>query len=146
MGAMARRWFHLSEEIADHEAHLDVDRSDRSTAPRRCGIGPDAAAEISPPRATTSPGSPVRLLWPDVRIRPIPAPSGRPTSHRLEKGGRRQANASFPRIVIVRKRLDERAKAYESPTDSRRQRQVRDLPLPQAPICGLAGAFHDTAE
>lgn len=112
--AMSRRWLHLSEEIAEHEAHLD--RLTNQVAPQLrdwCGIGPDAAAEIltvfgDNVARITSEAALAKLCG----VNPIPASSGRTTRHRLNRGGHRQANAALYRIVIVRMRLDERTKAY----------------------------------
>lgn len=112
--AMARRWLHLSEEIAEHEAHLD--RLTTAIAPQLrggCGIGPDAAAEILTVAGDnfariTSEAALAKLCG----VNPIPASSGRTNRHRLNRGGHRQANAALYRIVIVRMRLDERTQAY----------------------------------
>lgn len=112
--AMARRWLHLSEEIAEHEAHLD--RLTTAVAPQLregCGIGPDAAAELltvigDNVARVTSEAALAKLCG----VNPIPASSGRTNRHRLNRGGHRQANAALYRIVIVRMRLDERTQAY----------------------------------
>lgn len=76
--AMARRWLHLSEEIAEHEAHLD--RLTTAVAPQ---LGEGAASALTRPpsssqsSATTSPGSPARPHWPScvasIPSQPLPA-------------------------------------------------------------------------
>lgn len=132
--AMARRWLYLSQEIAEHEAH--VDRLTAAIAPRLrqgCGIGPDAAAEILTLAGgnfarTTSEEALAKLCG----VNPIPASSGRTNRHRLNPGGDRQANAALYRIVIVRVRLDERAQELHGQTNIRGQDQVRDHQMPQA--------------
>jgi transposase len=112
--SMARRWLNLSEEITEHEAHLD--RLTVTIAPllrEGCGIGPDAAAEILTVAGDnfariTSEAALAKLCG----VNPIPASSGRTNRHRLNRGGHRQANAALYRIVIVRMRLDDRTQAY----------------------------------
>jgi transposase len=45
-------------------------------------------------------------------VAPIPASSGMTTRHRLNRGGRRQANAALYRTVIVRMQHHDPTKAY----------------------------------
>ena len=43
---------------------------------------------------------------------PLPASSGKTNRNRLNRGGNRQANATLHRVVVVRLRWHEQAKAY----------------------------------
>ena len=77
------------------------------------GVGADTAAEMlivagdNPQRVRSEPAW-ARLCG----VAPIPASSGITTRHRLNRGGRRQANAALYRTVIVRIQHHQPTKAY----------------------------------
>ena len=112
--SLARRYHQLGQEIKDLEAELK--RLTGIVAPDLVdsfGIGPDTAATLlvaagSNPQRLRSEAAFASLYG----VNPIPASSGRTNRHRLNRGGRRQANAGLHRIVIVRLRYDERTRTY----------------------------------
>jgi len=104
--ALARRWRHLADEIAEHDALLDTLTAAAAPTLRAAfGIGPDAAAEM----LIVAGDNPARIRSEAAFAKlcgacPIPASSGLTHRHRLFRGGHRQANAALYRIVIVRLR------------------------------------------
>jgi transposase len=112
--ALARRWRDLHEEITGHEALLE--QLVRDTAPQLVeafGIGADTAAEVlivagDNPERVRSESAWAKLCG----VAPIPASSGMTTRHRLNRGGRRQANAAIYRTVIVRMQHHDATRAY----------------------------------
>jgi transposase len=106
--ALARRWLTLSDEIADHDGHLDQLTADQSPTLRDgFGVGVDTAAEMliifgDDPDRIRSEAAFAKLCG----ACPIPASSGMTTGrHRLYRGGHRQANAALYRSTIVRMRF-----------------------------------------
>ncbi len=105
--ALAKRWFDLDTEIADHDRLLDRLTAEASPTLRDgYGIGPDTAAEMlivfgDNPERIQSEAAFAKLCG----TCPIPASSGLTNKHRLYRGGHRQANAAIYRAVIVRMRF-----------------------------------------
>jgi len=105
--ALAKRWFDLDDEIADHDRLLDELTAQASPTLRDgYGIGPDTAAEMlivfgDNPERIKSEAAFAKLCG----TCPIPASSGLTNKHRLYRGGHRQANAAIYRTVIVRMRF-----------------------------------------
>ncbi len=105
--ALAKRWFDLDTEIADHDRLLDRLTAEASPTLRDgYGIGPDTAAEMlivfgDNPERIKSEAAFAKLCG----TCPIPASSGLTNKHRLYRGGHRQANAAIYRTVIVRMRF-----------------------------------------
>ena len=110
--SLARRYHQLGKEIKDLEAELQ--RLTDTVAPDLVDsfrIGPDTAATL----LVAAGSNPQRLRSEAVfaslcGVSPVPASSGKTNSHRLNRGGHRQANAALHRIVIVRLRHDERTR------------------------------------
>jgi transposase len=111
---LARRCQHLTEEIAELDAHL-------ATLTARCaptllalnGVGTQTAAAL----LTTAGDNPDRLRSEAsfaalCGSSPRDASSGRQHRHRLNRGGDRQANAALYIIVISRLRWDPATQAY----------------------------------
>ncbi len=104
--AIARRWLTLNEEIKTHDAHLE--QLTGQLAPELVqahGMGAGTAAEMlllvgDNPERIRSEAALAKLCG----ACPIPAPSGKTSRHRLNRGGNRQANAALYRVVIVRMR------------------------------------------
>lgn len=105
--ALAKRWFELDAEIADHDRLLDRLTAEASPTLRDgYGIGADTAAEMlivigDNPERIKSEAAFAKLCG----TCPIPASSGMTNKHRLYRGGHRQANAALYRTVIVRMRF-----------------------------------------
>jgi transposase len=115
MRGLARRIQHLNDEIKG----LDVMLTElvTSTAPSLVGlfgVGIDTAASL----LVAAGDNPDRLCsersWAHLcGVCPIPTGSGKTDGrHRLNRGGDRQANAAFYRIVLTRMSGDPRTKAY----------------------------------
>jgi transposase len=115
MRGLARRIQHLNHEIKD----LDVGLSElvNNTAPSLAGlygVGTDTAASL----LVAAGDNPDRLhserSWAHLcGVCAIPAGSGKTDGrHRLNRGGDRQANAAFYRIVLTRMSGDPRTKTY----------------------------------
>ena len=105
--ALAKRWFDLNDEIAEHDALLDTLTAQAAPTLRDgYGIGADTAAEMlivfgDNPERIKSEAAFAKLCG----TCPIPASSGMTNKHRLYRGGHRQANAALYRTVIVRMRF-----------------------------------------
>ncbi len=105
--ALAKRWFDLDDEIADHDRLLDQLTAEAAPTLRDgYGIGPNTAAEMlivfgDNPERIESEAAFAKLCG----TCPIPASSGLTNKHRLYRGGHRQANAAVYRTVIVRMRF-----------------------------------------
>ena len=114
MRSIARRYQHLTAEITELTADLDVLVAD--AAPELValqGVGTDVAGQL----LVTAGDNPDRLHSEAAFAHlcgaaPIPASSGRTDRHRLNRGGDRQANAALYRIALVRLRHDPRTQAY----------------------------------
>ncbi|WP_374935681.1 IS110 family transposase [Streptomyces sp. SM11] len=111
---LAKRYLHLSEEIADADADLRVLIS--RTAPgllALLGVGTETAGQL----LVTAGGNPDRLAS-EASFAHLcaaahgPASSGRTDRHRLNRGGDRQANRALHTIVLVRMRHDPRTRDY----------------------------------
>jgi transposase len=107
LGALARRWLRLHEEVKLHSAHLKAQT--KAAAPQlveAVGVGFDIAAEM----LVTAGDNRTRIRSEAAFAKmcgacPIPAGSGKTNGrHRLNRGGNRQANAALYRAVIVRMR------------------------------------------
>jgi transposase len=115
LGALARRWLDLHEEIKVHGTLLK--KLTKAAAPdlvAAFGIGPDIAAEL----LVTAGDNTDRIrseaaLAKMCGVCPIPASSGKTNGrHRLNRGGNRQANAALYRAVVVRMRWHPPTIAY----------------------------------
>jgi transposase len=115
MRGLARRIQHLNAEIKHLDSMLSVLVND--TAPSLVGlygVGTDTAATL----LVAAGDNPDRLRsersWAHLcGVCPIPAGSGKTDGrHRLNRGGDRQANAAFYRIVLTRMSRDEQTRTY----------------------------------
>jgi transposase len=112
--SIARRYQHLTAEIADLDAILDPLVAE--TAPNLValnGVGTDVAGQL----LVTAGDNPDRLRNDAAFAHlcgasPIPASSGRTHRHRLNRGGDRAANSALYRIVLYRLRWDPRTRHY----------------------------------
>ena len=106
LGAIARRWLALDEEIRGHDTHLG--QLTQQCAPELVqahGMDAGTAAEMlllvgDNPERIRSEAALAKLCG----ACPIPASSGKTGRQRLNRGGNRQANAALYRVVIVRMR------------------------------------------
>ncbi|MGW7614048.1 IS110 family transposase [Streptomyces sp. NPDC054766] len=111
---LAKRYQHLSEEIADADAELRALIT--HTAPGLLalpGVGTETAGQL----LVTAGDNPDRLVSEAsfahlCAAAPVPASSGRTDRHRLNRGGDRQANRALHTIVLVRMRHDPRTRDY----------------------------------
>ncbi|WP_329585776.1 IS110 family transposase [Streptomyces sp. NBC_01362] len=111
---LAKRYRHLSEEIAEADADLRVLIT--RTAPGLLalpGVGTETAGQL----LVTAGDNPDRLASEAsfahlCAASPVPASSGRTDRHRLNRGGDRQANRALHTIVLVRMRHDPRTRDY----------------------------------
>ncbi|MFE0700545.1 IS110 family transposase [Streptomyces sp. NPDC058872] len=111
---LAKRYRHLSEEIAEADAELRVLIT--RTAPgllALSGVGTETAGQL----LVTAGDNPDRLgseasFAHLCAAAPVPASSGRTDRHRLNRGGDRQANRALHTIVLVRMRHDPRTRNY----------------------------------
>jgi transposase len=84
------------------------------------GVGPDVAATL-----LTVAGENVDRIGTEAALAhlsgtaPIPASSGKTNRHRLNRGGNRQGNAAFHRIVLVRMKRHPDTRAYVEKTLAR---------------------------
>lgn len=84
------------------------------------GVGPDVAAAL-----LTVTGENVDRIGSESALAhlagtaPIPASSGKTNRHRLNRGGNRQGNAAFHRIVLVRMKTHPETRAYIEKTLAR---------------------------
>lgn len=114
MRSVARRYRHLSDEIAELDAQLG--RLVAETAPELTslpGLGTDHAATLlivagDNPERLGSEASFASLCG----VSPVEASSGRVVRHRLNRGGNRDANRALHLICVVRMRIDGRTQAY----------------------------------
>jgi transposase len=115
MRGLAHRIQHLNHEIKGLDAMLT--ELVNNTAPALVGlygVGTDTAATL----LVAAGDNPDRLhserSWAHLcGVCPIPAGSGKTDGrHRLNRGGDRQANAAFYRIVLTRMSGDERTRTY----------------------------------
>jgi transposase len=112
--SIARRYQHLTAEIADLDTTLDPLVAE--TAPNLIalpGVGTDVAGQL----LVTAGDNPDRLHSEAAfahlcGVAPIPASTGRTDRHRLHRGGDRQANAALYRIILCRLRWDPRTRHY----------------------------------
>jgi transposase len=112
--ALAVRYQHLDEEIAELDAHID--RLAQQAAPALMaikGVGADTAAAL----LVAAGDNPDRLHSEAAfahmcGVAPIPASSGKTTRHRLNRGGNREANRALYMLAIRRLSYDPRARAY----------------------------------
>jgi transposase len=112
--SVARRYQHLSEEIAELDAQLS--RLVAQTAPELTplpGLGTDHAATLlivagDNPERLGSEASFASLCG----VSPVEASSGRVVRHRLNRGGNHDANRALHLICVVRMRIDERTRTY----------------------------------
>lgn len=126
---LAKRYRHLSEEIADADGDLRVLIA--RTAPRLLalrGVGTETAGQL----LVTAGDNPDRLAS-EVSFAhlcaaaPVPASSGRTDRHRLNRGGDRQANRALHTIVLVRMRHDPRTRdSHDAPSKDSRRRTSSD--------------------
>lgn len=111
---LARRYQHLTEEIAEADAELEPLVA--QAAPglvELIGIGTETAAQL----LITAGDNPDRLkseasFAHPCGASPISASSGRTNRHRLNRGGDRQANHALHTIALVRMRYDPRTRLY----------------------------------
>ncbi|SHH35667.1 IS110 family transposase [Streptomyces sp. 3214.6] len=111
---LARRYQHLTGEIAEADAELDPLVA--QAAPglvELIGIGTETAAQL----LITAGDNPDRLRSEAsfahlCGAAPISASSGRTNRHRLNRGGDRQANHALYTIALVRMRYDPRTRLY----------------------------------
>lgn len=111
---LAKRYQHLSEEIAEADAELRTLIT--HTAPGLLalpGVGTETAGQL----LVTAGDNPDRLVSEAsfahlCAAAPVPASSGRTDRHRLNRGGDRQANRALHTIVLVRMRHDPRTRDY----------------------------------
>ncbi|MFE4674515.1 transposase, partial [Streptomyces sp. NPDC056723] len=111
---LARRYQHLTEEIAEADAELDALVA--QAAPGLVdltGVGTETAAQL----LITAGDNPDRLKSEAsfahlCGAAPISASSGRTNRHRLNRGGDRQANHALHTIALVRMRYDPRTRLY----------------------------------
>jgi transposase len=112
--SVARRYEALSAEISELEAHLH--RLVAQTAPELVslpGIGTDSAATLlivagDNPQRLRSEASFANLCG----VAPIEASSGKVVRHRLNRGGKREANRALYMICLARMRRDPRTQEY----------------------------------
>ncbi len=111
---LAKRYQHLSEEIAQADAELRAlithIAPDLLALP---GVGTETAGQL----LVTAGDNPDRLVSEAsfahlCAAAPVPASSGRTDRHRLNRGGDRQANRALHTIVLVRMRHDPRTRDY----------------------------------
>lgn len=111
---LARRCQHLSEEITEADAELEILLT--ATAPQlleQVGVGTEVAAQL----LITAGDNPERLRSEAAfaslcGVSPLPASSGRTDRHRLNRGGDRAANSALYTVVMVRMRYDQRTRDY----------------------------------
>jgi transposase len=112
--SIARRYQHLTAELADLDAVLDpLVAQTAPNLPALAGVGTDVAGQLlvtagDNPDRLSSDASFAHLCG----VAPIPASSGRTDRHRLNRGGDRAANAALHRIVLCRLRWDPRTRTY----------------------------------
>ena len=111
---LARRVLELNDEIAELDRFIEplVEELAPSLLALE-GVGTTNAGELivaageNPERLRTEAGFATMC-----GVCPIPASSGKPQRHRLNRGGNRQANSTPHMIVVCRMRTDPRTRAY----------------------------------
>lgn len=112
--SLGRRYLDLSVEADRFEKRIQTILT--GYAPELLavhGVGPDVAAALlavageNPDRLTSE-----AALAHLAGTAPIPASSGKTNRHRLNRGGNRQGNAAFHRIVLVRMKTHPETRAY----------------------------------
>ena len=114
LGALARRWQHLDQEIRDNDQ--DVTTIVKRVVPgllARPGIGPVCAAQL----LVTAGDNPDRLHSQAAfaalcGVSPVEHSSGKTQRHRLNRGGDRAANSALWIIANNRLMLDPQTRAY----------------------------------
>ncbi|MCX5205994.1 IS110 family transposase [Streptomyces sp. NBC_00237] len=109
---LAKRYLHLSEEIADADLRFLISRTTPGLLALP-GVGTETAGQL----LVTAGDNPDRLASEASFARlcaaaPVPASSGRTDRHRFNRGGDRQANRALHTIVLVRMRHDPRTRDY----------------------------------
>lgn len=119
--SLGRRWLALTAEageLQDRIAELVDDYAPELLAVH--GVGPDVAATLlavtgeNADRLTSE-----SALAHLAGTAPIPASSGKTHRHRLNRGGNRQGNAAFHRIVLVRMKTHPPTRDYLAKTLAR---------------------------
>lgn len=111
---LARRYQHLTQEIADADAELDPLVAQAAPGLMDLiGVGTETAAQL----LITAGDNPDRLKSEAAFAHlcgaaPISASSGRTNRHRLNRGGDRQANHALHTIALVRMRYDSRTRHH----------------------------------
>ena len=111
---LARRYQQLKAEIGDYRTHLKRLRAQANPALLAAyGVGCETAAVL----LITAGDNPDRLSSESsfaalCGASPVKASSGKIVRHRLNRGGRRQANKALRQIARTRMRLDPRTKQY----------------------------------
>lgn len=119
--SLGARWLAAKLEADQLEGHirkLVVDYAPELLAVH--GVGPDVAAVLlavcgENANRLTSEASLAHLAG----TAPVPASSGKTNRHRLNRGGNRQGNAAFHRIVLVRMRSHPETRDYVAKTLAR---------------------------
>lgn len=114
LGALARRWQHLDQEVADNDQHITT--IVRQVVPgllARPGIGPVCAAQL----LVTAGDNPDRLHSEAAfaalcGVSPVEHSSGKTQRHRLNRGGDRAANSALWVIANNRLMHDSQTRAY----------------------------------
>lgn len=113
--SLARRIGHLTSEINDLDAQLEalVTAAAPPAMLARVGVGIDVAGQL----LVTAGDNPDRLHTAGAfamlcGVAPIPVASGKSSTHRLNRGGDRAANAALHRIALCRMRWDPATQAF----------------------------------
>lgn len=126
---LARRWIALHDEIAQLE--IDIERLLTELVPNllaESGVGIDVAAKL----VIAAGENPERLRTEAAfsalcGSSPVEASSGKHTSHRLSRGGNRQANNALHTVVMHRSRTCDETKTYiaKRRADGKTDRAIR---------------------
>lgn len=138
---LARRWIGLNEEIKRLEA--DLTRLLSELVPNllaQVGVGIDVAAKL----VVAAGENPERLATEAAfsalcGASPVEASSGKHTSHRLSRGGNRQANNALHTVVMHRSRTCDETKTYIA---KRRSEGKTDRAIRRCLKRALARRFH----
>ena len=130
---LARRYQTLDAEITQVEAEIRrlCARANPALLATK-GVGPDTAAALlvaagdNPERMKSEPS------FTALCVSPVQASSGRTVRHRLNRGGNRQANNALWPMRYHPDTHRRRHQTLRNPTPSRRKKEKRDHPLPQA--------------
>lgn len=119
--SLGRRFLDLTAEAARLEKRILAVVTEYAPELLRIhGVGPDVAAVL-----LTVTGENVDRIGSESALAhlagtaPIPASSGKTNRHRLNRGGNRQGNAAFHRIVLVRMKTHPETRAYIEKTLAR---------------------------